>query len=169
LPKSYDEARTIRFIISANMRRCDLSAGQKTMIALEIAPHLEAAAKLRQKEHGKTAPGRKSLPPTLGEAKVKRKRDGEVNRQVAQAAGVAHGNVSKAKKVRNASETLAASVAAGTISLNDAHKRVRQAEPTWLLGLVEKVRAQLNDPRPLAWQLRASPRRPRSRRRHRRR
>jgi hypothetical protein len=42
----------------------------------------------------------------LGQTK---KRAPRVVDQIAEAAGVAHGNVSKAKKVRNASPTLAAS------------------------------------------------------------
>jgi protein gp37 len=133
LPKSYDELDTINFIISANMRRRDLSVGQRAMIVLEIAPHFEVAAKERQAKAGgdqksvKARKNRKSGPHARGEAKKKR-RDGEVNRQAAKGSGVSHGAVSKAKKVKASSPTLAANVSAGTISLNDAYKQVRRDE-----------------------------------------
>jgi len=129
LPKSYDETETINFIISANMRRRDLAAGQKAMIGLEIAPHLEAAAKER-KVSGKGADGsggrgkQKNLVPQEGQGK----RAARVVDQVAKASGVGHNTVSKAKKVKTHSPTLAADVAAGKVSLNDAHKQVRRAE-----------------------------------------
>ena len=81
LPKSYDEARTIRFIMSANMRRRDLSSGQKVMIGLEIEPFRTAAAKelqiaagSRGKEGGRGK--RKTLVPMLGQGKGKRGRPG---------------------------------------------------------------------------------------------
>jgi hypothetical protein len=47
--------------------------------------------------------------------KAKEKRAPRVVDQIAKTVGVAHGNVSKAKKVRDSSPALAASVAAGTI------------------------------------------------------
>jgi hypothetical protein len=104
-----DEARTIRFIMSANMRRRDLSAGQKAMIGLEIAPHLEAAAKQRQIEGGKRG-GRGR--PQKGALKLgqpnKEKRAGRVDHQIAKATGTGHTSISRAKKVRSASPTLAA-------------------------------------------------------------
>ena len=87
---------------------------KKAMIGLEIAPHLEAAAKQRQIEGGERA-GRgrpQKAVPTVRQPKAKRAP--RVVDQIAKAAGIAHGNVSKAKKVRDASPALAASVAAGT-------------------------------------------------------
>jgi protein gp37 len=128
LPKSTTELEIINFIISANMRRRDLAAGQKAMIGLAIAPYLESAAKQRQREGGgdqKTATKKqRSGAPNEGQAK----RAGRTDHQVGKAAGVGHNTVSKAKKVKDHSPTLAADVAAGTISLNDAHKQVRRAE-----------------------------------------
>ena len=130
LPKSYSEEQIINFIISANMRRRDLSVGQKTMIGLSIAPHLEAAAKERMIAGGgdKKSAKAKSGAPTLGQAKGKGKRGGRVDHQIAKAAGVGHGNVSKAKKVRESSPRLEREVSDGKISLNDAYKQVRADE-----------------------------------------
>jgi hypothetical protein len=92
------------------------------------APHLEAAAKERQKLSKGRGKKVSSVEDTL-----KRRRAPRVVNQIAEAAGVAHGNVSKGKKVQDASPTLAASVSTGTISLNDAHKQVRQAEASYRL------------------------------------
>jgi protein gp37 len=123
LPKSATELEIINFIISANMRRRDLAAGQKAMIGLAIAPHLEAAAKERQRlSEGRGQKG------ALNGGQVKAKRAGRVAHQVAKKSGVGHATVSRAKKVKDHSPTLAAAVAAGTISLNDAHKQVRRAD-----------------------------------------
>jgi protein gp37/ParB-like chromosome segregation protein Spo0J len=132
LPKSTTELDIINFIISANMRRRDLSAGQKAMIGLEIAPYLEAEAKQRQRKGGgdqktvKTRENQKSV--VLNSGQPKKKRAGRVVDQVGKQASVSHDTISKAKKVKAASPTLAADVAAGKLSLNDAHKQVRKAE-----------------------------------------
>ena len=131
LPKNTTELDIVNFIISVNMRRRDLSAGQKAMIGLEIAPFLEKLAKDRQREAGgdqktvKARKNRKSIAPNEGHPKG---RAGRTDHQVAKKSGVGHNTVSKAKKVKEHSPTLAANVAAGTISLNDAHKQVRRAE-----------------------------------------
>jgi protein gp37/ParB-like chromosome segregation protein Spo0J len=127
LPKGTTELEIINFIISANMRRRDLDAGQKAVIWLQIAPYLEAVAKARMVEGGKTAGrGRPNKGvPQEGQAKARAPR---VVDQIGKAAGVGHNTVSKAKKVMNHSLTLAADVAAGKIKLNDAHKQVRKAE-----------------------------------------
>ena len=131
LPKSCDELDVINFINSANLRRRDLSTGQKTMIALGTAPHLEAAARERQAKAGgdqksvKARKNRKSVVHVRGQGK---KRAPRVVDQVAKTAGVSHGAVSKGKKVEASSPKLAGDVRAGIISLDDAYKQVRAAE-----------------------------------------
>jgi protein gp37 len=130
LPKGYKEEQIINYIISANMRRRDLSAGQRSMIGLDLSPFLEAAARERQIK-GKGADGsggrgkRKNHGLQGGQGKDA---SGRVNRQIAKMVKTGHNSVTKAKKVKNASPKLAADVAAGKISLNDAHKQVRRAE-----------------------------------------
>jgi protein gp37/ParB-like chromosome segregation protein Spo0J len=131
LPKSCDELDIIEFIIGANMRRRDLNVGQRAMLGLELAPALEEAAKERKRKNGGD---KKSL---KGKAKSKdrsrprgRNRSGEAREQVAAKVKVGKTTVSRAKKVKQASPALAAAVTAGTISLADAHKQVRQAEAT---------------------------------------
>jgi hypothetical protein len=102
----------------------DCCVFQAALVGLEIASHLEAAAKQRMVEGGKHP---KKGPHGRGDLKKKKRRDGEVNRQIGKTAGVSHAAVSKAKKVKDSSPALAADVAAGKISLNDAHKQVKRA------------------------------------------
>lgn len=135
LPKSYDEAQTINFIVSANMRRRDLSAGQKAMIGLEIAPFLEAVAKERKieglRKGGKNSNGgRGRFPRQSAASGKKRAHEGEVNYQIGKVVGVDHSTISQAKKVKASDPELAAKVRSGEITVNDAHKQVRQAEAT---------------------------------------
>jgi hypothetical protein len=52
---------------------------------------LEAAAKERQREHGKTAPGKKTLKPTSAEVKP------QVRDQIAEMFGVGHTTVSQCR------------------------------------------------------------------------
>ena len=57
----YEGDSPVSFIVSANLARRHLDKGQKIALALEIEPHFAEEAKRRQKEHGGTAPGKKSL------------------------------------------------------------------------------------------------------------
>jgi protein gp37 len=126
LPKSFDEARIVRLIISSNLQRRDLEVGQRAMLALELAPELEAAAKERQRA-GKGADGsggrgkKKNLRPKSAPGIDK----GKVTDELAAEARVAGSTMRQAKAVAEASARLAADVAAGKISLNDAYKKVR--------------------------------------------
>jgi protein gp37 len=129
LPKSYDELDVVQFILSANMRRRDLNPGQRAMLTLQIAPALEAAAKERQRKSGGDHTSLKAKKKSKKRSRPRgRNRSGEAREQVAAKAKVGKTTVSKAKKVKDTSPALAAAVTAGTITLNEAHKQVRQAE-----------------------------------------
>ena len=116
-PRSGGEDQVPRgFIISKNLMRRDLNPGQRTMLVLVLAPMIEAAAKERQRlSQGR---GQKGIPKSEDLKGGQRTVD-----QMAAIASVAPSTVSQAKKVVETSRTLAAEVMAGTISLNDAHKR----------------------------------------------
>jgi protein gp37 len=124
LDPSYDEVEIIKFIVSKNQIRRHLTAGQSAMVALAIEPKLAEAAKARQREHGKTAPGQKSLETKSPQVK----RTPQVRDQLADIFNVSATTVSQAKKVKGTSPELAAQVMAGTITLNDAYKEVRAEE-----------------------------------------
>lgn len=55
------EEQAIDYALSANLKRRHLGPAQKAAIAAAAVPLFEAAAKGRQKHHGGTAPGKKSL------------------------------------------------------------------------------------------------------------
>jgi len=57
----YEGDSPVSYIISANLLRRNLDKGQKIALGIEIEPHFAEEAKKRQKEHGSTAPGRKSV------------------------------------------------------------------------------------------------------------
>jgi ParB-like chromosome segregation protein Spo0J len=122
LPKKTTEHDIIEIIVGANMRRRDLTVGQKTMIGLEIAPALEAAAKERQLsglKKGKNA--------SVGATLRQRKEIGRVDEQIARVSGVGARSVSKAKKVRDTSKRLAEQVRTGEKSLDEAYKEAKQS------------------------------------------
>lgn len=50
----------MRVDIGQNLERRDLNADQRAHILAELMPKLKAEAKERQREHGKTAPGKKA-------------------------------------------------------------------------------------------------------------
>src|SRR5579872_6712899 len=53
----------VAIVISLNLKRRHLDAGQRACVAVEAMPMLAAEAKERQRQHGGTAPGKpKSLP-----------------------------------------------------------------------------------------------------------
>lgn len=93
LAKSYDDVNIIDFIRDANLQRRDLSVGQRAAIMLSLNERKEKAladaAKEKQREHGKTAPGRKSLAPTLGQVNRRNRTD----RKLAKDIGVGHGTI----------------------------------------------------------------------------
>jgi protein gp37 len=132
LPKNTTELDIIKFIISANMRRRDLAAGQKAVIALKIAPFLEAEAKARRVEGnrkgGKTAGRGRPNRSVQNSGQTKAKRAPRVVDQLAEMAGVSHATMSQAKKVEEHSPALAAGVSAGKVTLNEAHKQVQKAK-----------------------------------------
>ena len=119
LAKHLDEAKIRDYIINANLHRRHLNAGQVGMIGQELLPFFEAEAKERQREHGNTAPGRKTLPSKSTEVK------GDARDQVAAVLGVGNSTISQAKKVKDASPQLAAAVVAGEMSFNEAYQQVR--------------------------------------------
>lgn len=98
------------------------------MIAAKSLPMFEAEAKVRQREHGGTAPG-KSLPPILGEVKSncgakarnRLKHEGEAVSNAAKVTGVSRNSVSAAAKVvKQAAKEVVQAVEQGEITVSDA-------------------------------------------------
>jgi protein gp37/ParB-like chromosome segregation protein Spo0J len=130
LPKRTTEYDIIEIVIGANMRRRDLSTGQKAMIAQELAPMLEVAAKERMREGGgdqRSVKARKNR--RSGGTKSSQALPGRVANQVAKQANVGTTAVKKAKKIKQTSQRLADKVSSGEMTLEDAYKQANKMQP----------------------------------------
>lgn len=88
-----DRDEAIRWIITNQLGRRNLTDAQRVKLALRLRPHLEEKAKERQQEHGGTAPG-KSLKANLPE--VIKSPAPQVRDQIAALAGVSARTVDRA-------------------------------------------------------------------------
>jgi hypothetical protein len=108
------------WVLSLNLQRRHLTAGQRAMVAAEAKPMLAAEAKERQRAAG----GDKRA---LG-AFVKNDKSGSeplhARKAVARQFNVSEGSVHSAQKVKDASPALAEKVKAGTISLPEARRQL---------------------------------------------
>jgi ParB-like chromosome segregation protein Spo0J len=112
LPEDYDEKMIIDYIVSANLRRRDLTVGQKSMVATELEPIYAEAARKRM------LAGKKDPTVNLPE--------GESREQAAKVAGVSGKSVSDAKALKREAPDLVEKVRNGEMTLNAATKE-RQA------------------------------------------
>lgn len=101
----------VAWVISQNMHRRHLTAGQKAMLALEVEPMLAAEAKKRQ---GTRTDIRADLPES------RRGRD-----DAGALVGVSGRSVAKAKRIAREDPEMAERVREGTIALDKAEKSVR--------------------------------------------
>jgi len=128
LGKHYTELDILRFIISKNIKRRHMDAGQRGILAIALAPELEKAAKQRMCAGGGdqvSVKAKKNRTP--GEPKSAHPvRDPQVRDQLAEMFGVGHTTMSQAKTVVETSPQIASEVANGTKSLNEAYKEVRK-------------------------------------------
>jgi protein gp37/ParB-like chromosome segregation protein Spo0J len=113
----YGRSEIVRFIISQNIQRRHLTAAQRAMIGVTLLPEFEAMAKERMTSKLKQSHHTTASPPA-GRGKGSAEEAGA-------AVGVGHTAIEEAKKVSDASPSLAAQVAAGTVSLKEAYKQVR--------------------------------------------
>ena len=128
--KGATELEIVQFIQAENLARRDLNPGQRVMIYLAISGRIEklmAAAKEQQRQSGgdRKSAKAKSVGPTSAQLK---RRAPKASDRAAKDAKTAGSTVRQGMKVKGGSPQLAADVAAGKVSLNDAYKQVRQSE-----------------------------------------
>jgi len=108
----------VSFVWGLNGLRRHLTSSQKATIAVEMLPILEQEAKDRQREHGKTAPGKKSLSQKIDEVK------GKASEQAAAITGTNRQYVSDAKTIKEKAPEVYERVRAGEISIPEAKREV---------------------------------------------
>lgn len=130
LPKSYTDEDIINYIIGANLRRRDLSQGQKAALILDIDGDREAAAaKQRQGEGQREGGKQRSRGGKPKKAPRQRRRQAaEARTRLAAKGNVGATTISQAKTVKEHSPALYAKVHSGEITLNDAYKQVQRAK-----------------------------------------
>jgi len=137
LPKSYDESDIVQYIVSINLRRRDLNPGQRAMLAVELIPAIEAAAKKRVIESArrhitelnaerKAGKQKRSQPRTSATRRGKRANRTDV--AVAKIAHTGSTSVYHAKVIKEHSKNLAEKVISGEVSINDAYKTARREQ-----------------------------------------
>jgi len=108
-----------QFVVSLNLNRRHLTTGQKAAIAVAIIPMLAAEAKERQREHGGTAPGKKSLDQNSVQVFPR------ANVQAADVVGISHDTVAKMKKLTEEAPELAKQVKQGKKTVNQAYQEIK--------------------------------------------
>jgi ParB-like chromosome segregation protein Spo0J len=122
LPEHYTDAEIIDYIVSANLRRRDLTPGQKAMVAAELEPMYAGAAKERMMA-GKADP--------LANSREGSGRENWAGEQAAKVVGSSGRSVSDAKALKKEAPDLAEKVSDGDMTLNAATKerKARKSAP----------------------------------------
>jgi hypothetical protein len=123
-----NEYGVVAFIISANILRRHLTAGQRAILGEELRPGLKAKAKEKQ-QVGKGADGsglrgkKKNLHTNSyeGLSKPEHQEPLWVNAEIGRAVGVGAGTVATARMVKKRAPELADKVASGEMTLNAAN------------------------------------------------
>lgn len=126
-------APLVAFVVSLNLKRRHLDAGQKAFIALEIEPMLAAFARERQ---------RGGQGGVLLTEKIQEASRGEAASQAAAIVGTNAHYVADAKRLTAAAPELAAQVKAGTMKMPAAIQEMKRAQVVTRLESVEEKTAK---------------------------
>lgn len=128
----YDGDSPTQYVVSLNLHRRHLSVSQQAMIGADILPALEAEAKSRQVEAGKShGRGQATEKVTANSPEA----IGESREQAAALVGVSARTISDAKAVKEADPELAQEVREGKVTVHAAKRQLEErSEPeilTW--------------------------------------
>lgn len=112
-----DRAEAERWIILNQFGRRNLSAYDRSVLALKLKPIVAAKAKERQVESGGAVPQKSAKPPI------------ETRKEIAKAAGVSHDTIAKVEKIQaKATPEIKKAVKSGEMSINQAYQATRREE-----------------------------------------
>jgi hypothetical protein len=119
------------WIIRHQFGRRNLSPYQRSELALQLKPLIQAKAKENQKEHGGTAPGK-----TLSQNSDKvLKPKIDTTKEIAQIAGVSHDTIFKVEQIqKNATEDVKQKVKSGEMSIRQGYMSTRQKDEAQASG-----------------------------------
>jgi N6-adenosine-specific RNA methylase IME4/ParB-like chromosome segregation protein Spo0J len=132
---SGDASAALEFVMRTNLHRRHLDKGQSAFVGLEYEKHFASLAKERQKEHGGTAPGIKSL-----SQKIEQVNEGKAAAKAAAVVGTNRQYISDAKKIRENAPELEDEVMAKKMSLPEAVKTAALPAPQ-RAEVIERVKA----------------------------
>lgn len=119
----YDETAIVAIILSRNLARRHLTAGQLSMLGHDLLPHYEAMARERQRaagmQHGRGQPGK-----VVANSPQPIERAPPAREEAARAVGVGSNSIARAGQIKEASPVLADKVRSGSTSLNNAYKQI---------------------------------------------
>lgn len=123
--RHYAGSNPVEFIISQNIHRRHLTAGQKAAAAHELKPFFEAKAVERRSQAKGKPRGQKAASVSADRREEKPNRKRKSSEQAAKAVGSSGRSVERYERVLNTAPDLAAKVKADDISLDRAERIVR--------------------------------------------
>lgn len=150
-----DRNEALHWIITNQLGRRNLSAYDRSILALKLKPVIAAKAKERQAEyHGNQYESGLSeisrevqTSESVHQEQSTPKRENRTDAQIAQAAGVSENTIRKVEKIEaQASPEIKAALRTGDMSINQAFKAVKQAEKeTQIVEAKAEITAQVTD------------------------
>lgn len=129
VPKAWTEEQVADYIVSENLQRRHLDAGQRAFLALEVEGHFAELAKRRQAEAAKrdrtlptSSPFAAEVVADLRQAPERERKSSE---QAAKTVGASGRGVQQAKAVQRDAPELAAQVKSGKLALDNAYKQTK--------------------------------------------
>jgi len=116
-----DDGSLTDFVVSLNLHRRHLSAGQKSFLALDLMPHYEQEAKERQRLGGQISQQGTQI------VEYPDRNDGAAAQQAAKAVGTNRQYVADAKRIREANAELEEKVRANEMTLPQAKRAIKES------------------------------------------